>query len=288
LDQDCFFKHAVFGLTFRKNNIDTNEYRFRKNILKVLSAVFNSKLTSYYLFLSSISWGIEREQIQPNEMLALPAIPFEISEKLIEKLTNHVDDILSELKKEIFIDETRVSEIEKEIDKIIYKALNLTKREQYLIEDVFDYGIDLFQEGANSPAYSPLSQNNKELIAYLKILSEDINEHFNISDTRVWTAIWEMPAAIPIQLVSIHFTNEHKPGYVHKFSNSDELNKLIRVIDKHSYKKHSASVYFRKVYRYYERDILYIIKPNEKRFWSRSRAMQDSSSILLEIANTDK
>ncbi|MCF7859561.1 MAG: SAM-dependent methyltransferase [Candidatus Cloacimonetes bacterium] len=288
LEYDCSFKHAIYGLSFKKKGLSAKEKQTKNNLLKSMTAYFNSKFTSYYLFLSAISWGVEREEVNPNEMLSLPALPFEISYKQINELAEKVNEISAELKKDIFRNDEKISKIENEIDEIIYKVLNLTKREQYLIEDIFNYGIDLFQEGANSAAYSPLSRNHKELKAYLRILCEDINEHFSISDTTVWASIPEMPSNIPMQLAAIHFTNEHKAGHIHTFSNSDEVNKIIHVIDKDSYRKHSASVYFRKVYRFYERDVLYIIKPNEKRFWSRSRAMQDSNSILLEIANIEK
>jgi methylase of polypeptide subunit release factors len=286
IDYDCYFKHAIYGLSFKKDKIRKQEYQFKTDILKALSAIFNSKFASYYLFLSSISWGVEREQVQPNEMLSLPALPFEMPEKKVTELAQKVDEISAELAN-LFKDESKISAIENEIDEIIFKALNLTKREQYLIEDVLNYSLDLFQEGENSPAYFPVKQNNYELNAYLKILCEDINEHFKFSDTTVWASIWDMPATIPMRLVAIHSTNEHNAGHIHKLSNSVEINELIRTIDKYSYKEHSASVYFRKVVRYYKGDIIYIIKPNQKRFWSRSQAMQDSHSILLEIANLE-
>lgn len=286
IDYDCYFKHAVYGLSFNKDKIRKQEYQFKTDILKALSAIFNSKFASYYLFLSSISWGVEREQVQPNEMLSLPALPFEMPEKKVTELAQKVDEISAELANTL-IDETKISDIENEIDEIIYTALNLTKREQYLIEDILNYSLDLFQEGENSLAYSPVNQKNDELKAYLEILSEDINEHFQFSDTTVWTSILEMPTTNSMRLVAIHFNEEHKAGHIHTFSNSVEINKLIRTIDNYSYEKHSSSVYFRKVVRYYEGDILYIIKPNQKRFWSKSQSMQDSNSILLEIANAE-
>ena len=184
-----------------------------------------------------------------------------------------------------FKDENIIDRIEKEIDRIIYKALNLSLREQYLIEDTLNYSLDLFQEGENSIAYRPVNKNNDELKDYLKIICEDINEHLEFSDTTVWASIQEIPVTNPMKLVAVHITDEHKAGHIKTYKHSKNINKLIRSIDKYSYEKHSASVYFRKVVRYYEDDIIYIIKPNEKRFWSRSQAMQDSSSILLEIAN---
>ncbi len=287
IDYNCYFKHAIFGLSFNKDKLSKQEYHFKDDILKALSAILNSKFASYFLFLSSMSWGIEREQVQPNEMLSLPAIPFEIPDNEIKILSGKVDEISGELKNDIFLDESKISNLENEIDQIIYKALNLSMREQYLIEDVFNYSIDLFQEGENSRALLPVNRDGNELKDYLNIICEDINEHYEFSDTRVWASTWEMPSNIQMQLVAIHFTNEHKAGYIHIFKSSEEINKLIQIIDKYSYEKYSASVYFRKVVKYYKGDIIYIIKPNQKRFWSRSQAMQDSSSILLEIINSE-
>jgi type I restriction-modification system DNA methylase subunit len=283
LDYDSCFKHSIYGVTFKKEGLSTNEKKIKVNILKALTGYLNSKFASYYLFLSTISWGIEREEVGPNEMLSLPALPCELTDDQITELAEKVDKISEELKRDIFRNDT--SSIESEIDEIIYKALNLSQREQYLVEDVFNYGIDLFQEGENSRAFSPVNHNSNELKVYLKILCEDINEHYEFSETRVWASIWEMPPTIPMQLIAVHFTDGYKAGYIHTFKSSEEVNKLIRMIDKYSYKKHSASVYFRKVIKYYKGDVIYIIKPNQKRFWSKSQAMQDSNSILLEIAN---
>ncbi len=288
LDYDCCFKHSVYGVTFKKQRLSTYEKQIKVNILKALTGYLNSKFASYYLFLSTISWGIEREEVSPNEMLSLPALPYELTDDEITELAKKVDEISKELKKDIFPDENRISYVENEIDQIIYNALNLSQREQYLIEDVFNYDIDLFQEGENSKALLPINHNGNELKAYLKILCEDINEHFEFSETRVWASIWEMPVNIPMQLVAIHFTNEYKAGHIHTIQNSEGLNKLIRTIDNYSYEKYSSSVYFRKVIKYYKGDIIYIIKPNQKRFWSRSQAMQDSNSILLEIINSEE
>lgn len=286
LSDDCAFKDGVYGVSLCNDDFDKSLSIKKESILKALTAFLNSKIVSYIFFLTNSSLGVEREQFMLDEVFEQPALPFEIPEEKVDELAKKVDKISAELTN-VFKDESKISAIENEIDEIIFKALNLTKREQYLIEDVLNYSLDLFQEGENSPAYFPVKQNNYELNAYLEILCEDINEHLKFSDTTVWASIWEMPATIPMRLVAIHSTNQHNAGHIHKFSDSVEINELIRAIDKYSYKEHSESVYFRKVVRYYEGDIIYIIKPNQKRFWSRSQAMQDSNSILLEIANLE-
>ena len=284
LDYDCSFKHTITGVSFDKTNLSGPDLEIRKNILKALSAVLNSKIASYFYFLTSVSWGVERERVTAKDMLELPAIPFEINQTYVNLLAKKLDEISSELSED-FRDELKIERIEAEIEKIICEALSITQREQYLIEDVLNYSLDLFQEGENSIAIKPVDQYNTELHNYLEILCEDINEHLQFNNDSVWASIWEMPVSNPMRLVAIHFTKERSKGDIYTFPHSSDLNSIIRSIDKYSYEKHSASVYFRKVVRYYEGDIVYIIKPNQKRFWSRSQAMQDSKTILLEIAN---
>ena len=36
---------------------------------------------------------------------------------------------------------------------------------------------------------------------------------------------------------------------------------------------------------YYDTDKIYLIKPNQKRFWTRSQAIDDALSLVMEIAN---
>jgi type I restriction-modification system DNA methylase subunit len=61
IDFDCY--HMSFSIVHKDIKI-----------LKVLSSFINSIFSNYYLSLSSSSWGIERERVQSNEMLELPAV----------------------------------------------------------------------------------------------------------------------------------------------------------------------------------------------------------------------
>ena len=280
LTKRCAFKDGVYGISF---NTKTSNADYRAKILKAITAFLNSQLATYIFFLTNSSWGVERPQYMLKEIFSIPALPFEMPEEKVGELAQKVDEISVELSKD-FPDEKITQRIEEEIDKIIYKALNLSKREEYLIEDVLDYSLDLFQEGRNSPAYYPALDD--ELQDYLEIICEDFNEHFAFSDTGVWASIQQLPAKNPMRLVAIHFTEQaDQKGNIETVSHSKEITQLIREIDQYSYEKYTASVYFRKVVKYYTDDTIYIIKPNQKRFWSRSQAIQDSNSILLEIAN---
>ena len=65
----------------------------------------------------------------------------------------------------------------------------------------------------------------------------------------------------------------------------DEYKSLLKKIDVYLVSKHSDSVYLRKTLKYYEGDLVYIIKPNQKRFWSKMQAYDDAAAIVNDILN---
>ncbi len=55
--------------------------------------------------------------------------------------------------------------------------------------------------------------------------------------------------------------------------------------NKKLWNEESPSIYFRKKLNYFEEENIYIIKPNQRRFWSQTATMEDSKSLLVEILN---
>ncbi|MDQ1350850.1 MAG: hypothetical protein QG657_1152, partial [Acidobacteriota bacterium] len=133
----CVYLNAVFGIT-------TTEVDLK--LLKALVACINSSFSSYFLFLTTSTWGIERERVTLNELLFLPGLIFLLPEPVIEMLAGKVDEIISSKKSNPVLAKD-ICGIEKEIDEILYTALGLSDRERYLIEDTLNYSLGLFQEG---------------------------------------------------------------------------------------------------------------------------------------------
>jgi hypothetical protein len=269
----CVYPNALSGIT----TVDDPKF------LKALVAYLNSSFATYFLFLTCSSWGIEREHVQLAESLALPAIPFTLSEESIKNIVNKIDEIIS-LKKNNPVLAKDTSHIEKEIDEIIYDALGLSQKERYLIEDTLSYSLGLFQEGEKSEAYH--RPTTDELENYAKILCEDINDLLQRSETTVYATIFESEHYSPLNMVAIRFTTRTKPHALEKNSSREEITKRLKEINNYVYEKFSESVYFRKIVKYYNDDTVFIIKPNEKRFWSRSMAMSDADDIIIETTQS--
>lgn len=267
LDEICTFRDGVYGFY----SLDKNE-----DYLKALTALLNSKISSYLLFLTISSYGIEREQIMKNEFLTLP---YTINENVKFTLVNLFDKIFAIKKSdEENGSKTDILHLEKQIDQIIFNdILKLTEDEQIIIQDTLDYSLDLFEKQENSKAVLPVNEIN----IYSHRLTKGLNNWLDDVDLKASATIYDINRNCPLYLVKISFGNEEKPV----FKSKEDIYKELKKLDKKLWEEESQNLYFRKKLNYYDGDDVYIIKPNQRRFWSQTAAMEDCKSLLVEILN---
>ncbi len=274
LDYDCSFTSTIYGISGTKED---------SNKLKLLTAYINSAVSTYYLFLTASSWGIERERIKPNEIVKLPnkmSLLIESSKSILPL----INDRISISANQALDMEKNAKQLEIEIDKLLYSLFEFTEEEIILIEDCIQYNLDSFQEGNKSIAYLPVTSAEIEL--YGKYLSKEINSFLSKSSTiRSTVSCYEVPNSNSLNIISIHFNNP-KDSKLSLEKKPNKLYSLLSSIDKYTYEKFSESVYFRKTLRYYKNDVIHIINPNEKRFWTRSMAYKEADEIIMEIINS--
>jgi hypothetical protein len=223
--------------------------------------------------------GIEREQIMPNEILSLPNLCFTLPEDKKEEIISCIDEIIAIKKQNLPI--YSIEAIEKKIDSLFYEALNLTANEIVLIEDLIDLTLDGFQNKKDSIVFRPTQPS--EMRIYSTYLSNTINNFLKFgSSLTAWATIFPISPRIPLNIVALRFNKEHEAGYVEESSN-DNIAKIIKEIEAYTYQEYAESIYYRKYVKYYAGDTIYIIKPNEKRFWSRSLALNEADEIIAEI-----
>lgn len=262
LEIDCTFRDGVYGFYSKDENQD---------YLKSMVSLLNSRISSYLLFLTISSYGIEREQVMKNEFLSLP---YTINEDCQFKLSALFNEI-SSIKKsnEVFKD---ISLFEKEIDQIIYNdILKLSKDEQIIIQDTLDYSLDLFEKQENSNALKPV----KAIKDFSERLVKNLNEWLQDIDFKVSLSEYNIPRNCPLYMIKISFGNETK-----LISTSQEdIYKELKKLDKKLIEEKTPGLYFRKKLNYYHGNDVYIIKPNQRRFWSQTAAMEDCKNLLAEI-----
>lgn len=259
--------YSMSGVYIINNNISEIDK-------KAILGLINSRFSTYFLFLVSSSWGIEREQIMSNEFLFLPYL-FEEKTKA-KKLSSKIDEII-EIKKSDEVNQD-ISHLEKQIDQIIYNdILKLTENEQIVIQDTLNYSLDLFEKQEKSKAVLPVN----DIDVYSKRITKEINDWLDDDDLKISATNYFIDRNCPLYLVKLSFGNQQKEAQTSKENIYQELKK----IDKKLWNKESENLYFRKKLNYFDGNDIYIIKPNQRRFWSQTVAMEDSKSLLVEILN---
>lgn len=272
IEKECSFRDGVYGFYTYEENIDE---------LYLLLSYFNSKLSSYYLFMTISSYGIEREQIMKNEYLS---IPINLNEKQSLDIKKATKEALTRLKSETFWDNAFKSReieeyINENIDTVIYESFGLSINDINLLNDSIEYNIDLFHKQEKSIALYPVLSNQPS--EYAQIISTELNDFLDGQDLFVNTTVYNVNRFTPLMMIKLSHEKTKKDIFVSDENIDEELKKL----DQYLWEQKAKNIYFRKKLNYKKEEDFYIIRPNQRRFWSQSMAMEDASELILEILN---
>ena len=246
---------------------------------KILTAYLNSRIAKYFLLLTTSSWGIEREQITSVEVLNIPS-PFDgLSAEARDIIVNCFNSLYSESSKAV-LNTIEIKKLENSVEQEFEKALGLSERDVIYVNDTLDYNFGIFQKGINAVGYHRVLP--EELSLYANTLQKSLSRL--LKGTGLLTKVTSYAGQInePLQLIALDFGSDREG--VQKGSTADFKDTLCK-IDKYLWKRQSESVYMRKTLKYYDGSHAYVIKPNQKRFWSRMQAFDDAASIVNDFLN---
>lgn len=262
VDYKSAFTKGVVGVYSKNNDTD---------LLKILTMYFNSDFVRYYSFLTTSSWGLERDVVKHKELFESPFILAKQSEKKKKELVNIFDNEL--IDKNFHTPNTT---IEAKINQYILSYVS--KNDQFIIEHLLN-NIDLFHKQEKSIALFPLLQGQAE--EYGKIISSELNDFLDGQDLFTNITVYNISRYTPLMMIKLSFSKNQKEIITSKDLVENELKK----IDHHLWGEKSSNIYFRKKLNYKTGNDIYIIRPNQRRFWSKSMALEDASELILEILN---
>lgn len=233
------------------------------------------------MFISSSSWGIERDIIKANELFLLPS--FFDNEGFVNKLSKLFSKVQNKIQ-EAYPFQSSVIQLENEIDNTIFNALNLSQNEKIFINDAMKYSLDLFTKGYNSLAVKTLDNDMPETIDYAKKLCDELNQTLEESTLKVVPTIYKTSYYSPLCLVVMQFIDKNNQK-MNELSiiMDDGFNQILSKLNKYTISEYSKGIYVQKNLTYFDDDKIYIVKPNQKRFWNLSSAIEDAQNITLEI-----
>ena len=229
--------------------------------------------------MTSSSWGVEREQLLTNEVLDLPS-PFNmLKDDAKERIVSWFDE-LSRLSSIIPYDEKQISQLEESIEKEFEILFGLTERDITYVHDTLDCNLDLFQNKLSAFGYRRVLDN--ESLSYASTLIRSLDSHLTYVEVPVKVTIFNPEVNDPLQMVILYLDVEDSGICKGELA---EYRTALKRINNYLLSQHSDSVYLKKTIKFYDDNTIYIIKPNQKRFWSNMQAYEDAAAIVNDILN---
>ena len=236
-------------------------------ILEAACISHNSKIAVYYHFLTSGRFAAYRPKLSNDEILNLP-IPFPASVSL-----EGVDSYPA-------------------LDRCAFELFELKDAESVLIEDAIEYTLDDFHSGSTSKGRQPTSSgdvtdNDSHLRSYctyfLRVLKAGFGKEKPVSAT-----VFRCPSEnMPYRLIAFTLGGtEHNNIEVKNITPGALVEELERM-NQHEIKRVGRGVYNQRFVRIYEASDgvpkIFIVKPDQKRFWTRSMGLQDGDEVALDL-----
>lgn len=260
-DVDLAFTDGLFALTGPRD--DARD-------LQAIAALLNSSLARYWYFMTSSSWGVEREQIQLNEYLSLPTPP------LTESLVDAAILAASTAANSDVDDESWLGPL----DEAVFIAYRISDRDQDVIRDGLQMRLAEYQKGPESASYEPPTED--DFTTYAQLLAEDLSASGSIP----WTAqLAERAGGFAVVVC------EAEIGGKSSWSTSGILDRLLRQTGSSGEDWRSPAAVMQPAAIVVDGTSVFLIKADQRRSWTRSTARSDAAEVLgavLTASTTDE
>ena len=244
-----------------------------------LNAVLNSSVTSYFLFMTASSWGVERKKIMTQDLSRMP-IPTITSKN--SNLVNQIIDIEGELCKS----HGSSSEVELKLtlDQLVFHLYELDETERILVEDTNKITIDFYMNREQSLAlirtrYDELTRYATQLIGVIQPFLQTLNER------KIVAEVIDVGKA-PLQVVKFSIVPVSNQQPIVQTISGQQLEAVLKGIAEQLPQQIADRIYTRRDLRIYVGKDIYIVKPAKCIYWTRSAGLNDADTILSEYLRT--
>ena len=261
--------------------------RDEENLL-FLAAFLNSSLAQYLLFHTSANIGIERDIVRLEEILNLPfplpdkTINPQLSQRIIERCSVAMRQLQTELRHEVFRDADGMRRrTQRIIESCIAEYFGLCEWELELIADT----VAIFR-----PSSTPGSLDSDKL-STAKTSNEPHRKAYAqtiVKTFRAWSRtkkhLWAegcTSSRSNLAVVTLRLGNRSKD---YDESHMDErVEEILNGIRENAARDNGKVFRCLRGFAYYEPDRVHILKPLNRRHWTRTAALNDADEILKRM-----
>lgn len=233
-------------------------------ILEAACIAHNSRLSVYFHFLTSGRFAAYRPKLSKDEILGMP-----VPEPAVG-LTDGITDYAT-------------------LDERAFELFGFKDAERVLVEDAIDYTLDSFVEGVGArgdqPTDRPLS-NEAHMRAYCDYFMRVLKAGFG-RDKAVSATIYRTgDEASPYRLVAFALASSGESDITVATVQSKELLAELKRLDSKS-PATGGGIFNQAVTRVYDAGsgtpTIFVVKPDKKRFWTRSMGLNDGDEVALDL-----
>jgi N-6 DNA Methylase len=249
---------------------------------KLLTAILNSRLSLWFAFHGTASFGTERPKVQQAELLTLPFPDVDdlpeperakkAGAQLVKLIDREVDRVRGPFQLGGGPDDTLL-----EIDRLTYEYFCLSDSEITLIEDTVTQIIPATQphQGSYPQLWKAPTQHDRE--SYARTLVSRFDGWLK-KGVEVNAALEASNADLAVLRLSL---DGAKKDYVEE--KTESLQSSIARLAEHIHRPLDGNFQLLPDLRVFVGNDLFLIKPMQKRFWLKSTALADADAVAQEL-----
>lgn len=275
VEQSAIFNESFFGISFAGKGVAA---------ARVLSAILNSSLTSFQLALAGGAWGLERPTVEPNDLLAL-RIPDlgKVDVALLEAVLSA---------EAALADAPEDAELIATLDHAVCELYGLERDEAILASDGVQRARALLFEGRTQRMALVKRPSSDDLTAYASEVVRTVNAYLRARGKR------HLEAVIYSRHIALGNVIDGTPGVdavrfamvagaatdlpcVRQGSDA-EIARLAALFRGQVSSDVPPYLNERRQVRIYDENALFILKPSEVRYWTRTAGLNDGDAVLAD------
>ena len=249
---------------------------------KLLTALINSKIAVWIMFHGAPLFGVERPDVQGDELRLLP---FPRPDDLPDKARSRAaaDQMISVINELIRASDYPFSNIDgavfAEIDRLAYDFFCLTDEEIILVEDTVAHIVPAVHPARNSVPEVWSSSTPEDRRRYARALLRRMSDWFEGG----YTVAARLEAQNEdLAILRLTLQREHEASEYHEVESS-RVNHVLADLAAQVGRPLAGNFQLLPDFRLVTGDHLYLVKPAQKRFWLRSAAIADADAIALDL-----
>ncbi len=155
------------------------------------------------------------------------------------------------------------------------KDLALSNSEEIIKDDVLNYKLEELSKGEKAKI-NTLLVKDENLTAFGNVFCESLNPIYQ-NDNRTFKPLTPIKTLSYTCFPFAYGNHDFSPEISSNIKDGD-LSELLE--------NQQESVHYRRVLRLYQKDIIYLVKPNTLRYWLKSVALRDASDVIVDFVNS--